>query len=474
LTQLFRRSGTDWEIVQPDAELRSRLDAVWRMDSPDVDISDEPDEQGPHEVLRVSGPAQAVKQALQLLQQHCFDVVTHQQDNVQVGAVYMGLVGLCSQSRRRAVVYLGGGLAGVLPLRYEDRDLRVGTYLPVRIAAPPAEGDDRPEVSTSITVPGQYAVLTSVPAVRLSKQIADPQQQERLQRLGSAQDTGGWGIIWRTAAQHAEDQVLTAEIQRLAQEARDLQAHLQATTTVGYVRGGEIVARVLLPGYAKAVCDTLRAELLPTLPGHHKYKAQGDAYGAIVDALEKELPPDVLRSRTMTLSVLSSIDAMQPPFQNHLRILERDLPGGLREHGVGQQTAFDLQAGWVELRQTLRHKDAYPLDFPLEKQPGDYTLTRFQEGSWSSITHFYSRQNAWKGDYARLTTPIAIFADQLHLVDLHVAVWRTTTQGPVLTGVESLQLLQQQGIITAALVAKVQEEAESILQQWRQTPPPQG
>jgi hypothetical protein len=471
---LFRRSGTDWEIVQPDAEIRSRLDAVWRMDSPDVDMSDEPDEQGRREVLRISGPAHAVTQALQLLQQHCFDVVTHQQGNVQVGAIYMGLVGLCSQARRRAVVYLGGGLAGVLPLRYEDRDLRVGTYIPVRIAEPPAEGDDRPEVSTSITVPGQYAVLTSVPSVRFSKQIVDPQQQERLQRLGTPQDTGGWGIIWRTAAQHAEEHILREEIQRLAQEARELQAHLKAATTVGYVRGGEIIARVLLPGYAKAACDALRAELLPTLPGHHKYKAHGDAYSAVVDALEKELPPDVLRTRTMTLSVLSSIDAMQPPFQSHLRVLVRDLPGVLREHGVGQQSAFDLQAGWVELRQALRPQDAYPLDLPLEKQPGDYTLTRFQEGSWSAITHFYSRQNVWKGGYARLTTPIAIFADQLHLVDLHVAVWRTATQGPTLTGIESLQLLQRQGMITAALVAKVQEEAAGILQHWRQTPPQQG
>ena len=88
-----------------------------------------------------------------------------------------------------------------------------------------------------------------------------------------------------------------------------------------------MVAQVLLAGHAKAVCDALRTEIMPTLPGHHKYKAQGDVYGAIVDALEKELPPEVLRTRTASLNVLSSIDAMQLPIHNVLRFVVRDLDG---------------------------------------------------------------------------------------------------------------------------------------------------
>jgi hypothetical protein len=468
LTQLFRQYSPAWEIVQPDDEVRARLEQAWRMDSPDVDIDDEPDEQGRREVIRISGAADAVTQVLRILQQQCFDVITHQ-ESLQIGAIYMGLVGLCSPARRRAIVYLGERLAGILPLRYEDRTLRVGTYLPVRIAAPPVEGDDRPELSTSITVPGLYAVLTSTPSVRLSKQITDAEQQERLKRLGEAQDTRGWGVIWRTAAQHVQDDVLTAELQHLSQEARALRERLQATTTVGYVQGGDIVARVFLPGHAKAVCDTWRTAYLPTLPGHHKYKAQGDVYSATVDALEKELPADELRARTRTLSVLASIDAMQQPIQNQVRLLVRNLQGGRQEKGSGQLAAFDIHAGWVELHQPLRHKDAYPAGFPIDKQPGDYTLARFQEGSWSYTSRFYSRTKAWKGDYACLTTPIAIFADQVHVVDVHVAVWRTPQHAPALRGLETLQQLQQQGVATAALVAKIRAEGEKLLQEWQQT-----
>jgi hypothetical protein len=98
-----------------------------------------------------------------------------------------------------------------------------------------------------------------------------------------------------------------------------------------------MVAHVLLPGQSKAVCDTFRMDILPTLPGHHKYKAQGDVYGAIVDALEKELPPAVLRTRTASLNILSSIDTMQLPIHDQLRFLVRDLDGRVAEAGEGQR-----------------------------------------------------------------------------------------------------------------------------------------
>ena len=156
------------------------------MVSPDVDIDDAPDERGRRETIRIAGATEDVRLALTELQRHCFDVIVHQ-DSQQIGAIYLGLVGIVSRERRRATVHLGNDVVGVLPLRYEDRDMRVGTYLPVRIAALPTDSEGYPELSTSITVPGHYAVLTSAGAVKLSKQITDPQHQERLQRLGDEQ-----------------------------------------------------------------------------------------------------------------------------------------------------------------------------------------------------------------------------------------------------------------------------------------------
>src|SRR5262249_7330277 len=467
LTSLFRHHSDVCEIVQPDDEVQARLPEEGRMDAPDVTIDDQPEARGNRDRLRVAGSADAVEQVLQLLQQHCFDVFVRRGESSQLGATYMGLVGAVSRVRRRAVVYMGEQRAGILPLRYGDRELRVGSYIPVRIEALTTEGDARPQLSTVITVAGQYAVLTSAKGVKLSKQISDATTRERLQELGEAQPTGGWGILWRTAAQHAEEPLLVQEITHLAQAASDLQARIAAATTVGYLHGGEMVAQVFMPGYAKAVCDTFRAEILPTLPGHHKYKAQGDVYGAIVDALEKELPPEVLRTRTASLNVLSSIDAMQLPIHNQLRFLVRDLDGRVADAGAGQRLAYDLDAGWVDVRETLGRPESYPPDLQLEQQPGDYSVTRFQEGSWSYITRFYGRDGTWKGDYASITMPIAIFSNQLHLVNLHVTGKYSPSQPSVLTGLEALQDLQRQRVISAALVHKVQAEGEALLEHWR-------
>lgn len=467
LTQLFRQDPEAWQIVQPDEAVQALLPETWSMASPEVDIDDEPDEFGYRETVRLSGAAAAVDMALTALRQHCFDV-TAQLENLQAGAIYKGLVGICSRVKRRAIVYLDDTLVGHLPLRYEDRDLRVGSIIPVRVASVPSEGEARPELSTSLTVPGRYAVLTSAPAIRLSKQITDAHQRDRLQRLGEAQETGGWGIVWRTAAQHADNEVLVAEIRRLAHEANALQGQLQATPGTGYVRGGEMVAHAYLPGHAKSVCDELRSHLCPTLPGHHKYKAIGDMYGTTVDALEKELSADELRARTMPLNILASIDTMQYTIQNRLRLRVRDLRGVLHDQGVLEKVADDLRAGWIDVRQPLQGKDAYPRDFRVDKNPGDYAVTHFQEGAWHHHTRFFNRQGDWTGTYISYTTPVAIFADQIHVVDLGVVVTHSTRQEPRIRGLDALERARERGTVSQALLGKIRDEAEAVLQQLRQ------
>src|SRR5947208_16800506 len=72
LTSLSRQYPHLCEVVQPDDEIQARLRQVWRMESPDVTIDDQPDARGSRDTVRVAGPAAAVEQALQVLQDHCF------------------------------------------------------------------------------------------------------------------------------------------------------------------------------------------------------------------------------------------------------------------------------------------------------------------------------------------------------------------------------------------------------------------
>ena len=468
LTSLFRQHHQDWEIVQPDDEVRACLPGDWRMDSPDVAIDERADAQGVRDTLQLSGSDDGIERVLSILQQQFTDIIMRR-SGMQVGSMYLGLVGLVSRERRQSVVYLGGQLSGTLPMAGpDDRGPEIGARIPVRVEALGNGPDKRPQLSAVLTVPGRYAVLSMTPAVRISKQINSAAARERLQQLGQSLQTNGWGIIWRTAAQNAADEVLSEEIQDLVQQSGDLRERLSGAKALGYLYGGDVSTQVEMPGDAKRLCDHLRAELLPTLPGHHKYKAQGDVYGATVDALEKELPAEVLRNRTAPLGVLASVNAMQSPLRDTLRVRMRGIRDGAAMQYEGQRVAYDLDAGWVEVRQELRNRDSYPAGLRLDKRPGDYTVTRFQEGSWHYVTRFYGRQGAWKADYAGIATPTAIFSDQLHLVDLGVSVCHSPEQAAELIGIESLREQQKQGLVGAGLVSKVREEGAAVLERLRQ------
>jgi hypothetical protein len=323
-------------------------------------------------------------------------------------------------------------------------------------------------LSHTLTVPGHYVVLTTAPGVRLSKQIMNEAERQRLQDLGAAQRLDGWGLIWRTAAQDTDEQLLTAEIQHLTRQAKAFKERIAAATTVGYVCGGDVVAQAGMTGHAKMVCDALRAELVPTLPGHHKYTAQGDTYHAIVNALEKELPAEMLRARTANLNVLSSVNAMQHPLNQTLEVRVRHLDGRVTMHAQAQPVGYDIAAGWVDVRQVLNSPDSYPPDFPIEPQPGDYTISRFHEGGWGTISRFYGRDGTWKGDYAWVTTPVEIFTDQIRLVHLHLTVTRRPAHAPELAGLQALQEWQAQNVVSAALVQRARTAADTFLQQLQQ------
>jgi hypothetical protein len=68
--------------------------------------------------------------------------------------------------------------------------------------------------------------------------------------------------------------------------------------------------------------------------------------------------------------------------------------------------------------------------------------------------------------------PIAIFSNQLHLVNVPVTGQYSPSQPPVLTGLEALQDLQRQRVVSTALVHKVQAEGEALLEHWRTGGPP--
>ena len=156
--------------MQPDDQLRASLPGNWRMDSPEVAIDDQPGPQGVRDTLQMSGSGDGIERALGVMQQHFTDIITRR-TGMQVGSMYLGVVGLVSRERRQSIVYLGGQLSGALPMGLDERGPEIGARIPVRIEALGNGPEGRPQLSAVLTVPGRYAVLSMSPAVRISKQI---------------------------------------------------------------------------------------------------------------------------------------------------------------------------------------------------------------------------------------------------------------------------------------------------------------
>jgi hypothetical protein len=68
--------------------------------------------------------------------------------------------------------------------------------------------------------------------------------------------------------------------------------------------------------------------------------------------------------------------------------------------------------------------------------------------------------------YAALTAPIEIFADELHALDLGVAVIHSPKQPPYCCGMDTLLRCQEQGVVSNQLTQKIQQEVEGLIRQF--------
>jgi len=89
--------------------------------------------------------------------------------------------------------------------------------------------------------------------------------------------------------------------------------------------------------------------------------------------------------------------------------------------GKGKVTKSDPQRGLIEIKRELRPGGKYD-GLAIPKEPGDYAITEFQEGSWSYKTAYYSKEDKLKGEYYNINTPIEIYPDKVRYVDLEIDV----------------------------------------------------
>ena len=73
----------------------------------------------------------------------------------------------------------------------------------------------------------------------------------------------------------------------------------------------------------------------------------------------------------------------------------------------------DSKAREIALRREIKPGGTYD-GLDVEKEAGDYAITLFQEGAWSSRTSYYGSGGRLKGEYWNINTPIEIYPEKIH------------------------------------------------------------
>lgn len=140
-----------------------------------------------------------------------------------VGSIFSARVERVLPSLQAAFLDLGLSQNGFLYLE-KGSQLTEGQQLLVQVSKAP-RGNKGPTCTRQLSLAGRYAVLlVGSRRLGLSKKLTDSQTRQRLSALYAPYLEAGYGLVVRTAAQTASDQVLRQEVEALIGEYQALAA----------------------------------------------------------------------------------------------------------------------------------------------------------------------------------------------------------------------------------------------------------
>lgn len=222
---------------------------------------------------------------------------------------------------------------------------------------------------------------------------------------------------------------------------------------------------VEFPGGSKRRLDRLRAEVWPTLPGHHWLKLV--AGGPAVDQAEQALAA----GRGSSVDLLAELRRrhLEPSLRPGQQLFaEHVKPAGRVLRLPGKVAG--LADGRLELVRGFRPGGSYDsLDRP--KLVGDFGQVHFLEGSWVARRRYLRASGALIGELYNIQTPTEFYPTGVRYLDLEVdvAVW---PKGRVeVVDRADLAEAAAAGYLNQALAARALEIAEQVAETLRQGQP---
>ncbi|AMQ18434.1 DUF402 domain-containing protein [Thermococcus peptonophilus] len=451
LTKLFLDRG--FGISQPSNKIVERFGLEKTYDDFDVDIYDKKDRHG---VVLVGD---AVEEAKKVLEEELIDVFFRRLP-YQLYGIYKGLV--VKVDGKYVYVDLGSAI-GTLS-RKELPNAVEGDEILVQVK----KHNFLPHLSTTLTIPGDYAVLIPKPIgaqrhVKISRKIRDNQERERLRILGLSIDLGRWGVLWRTAAAYKDWNLLRDEIVRLSKLA-DRLAKADTYFAPSLIIEGRNIYEVEFGGGAKRKLDEIRNKVVPTVEGHHQLKAKDPELGFAVEIAEGILSKVPGQRVKVNQGFWEALVENKGPKKGWLFTLEHVKPDGQRIRiGPGEVLEVSHNPLRVTIKRHLKPGKFYDgLELPIEF--GDYAITELEAGKWWFVHRYYDKNGNLKGEYYNINTPVEIYPDGARYVDLEVDIVKWPDGKKEIIDQEELKEHYEEGIISEKLYRAVLRITQEVFE----------
>lgn len=233
--------------------------------------------------------------------------------------------------------------------------------------------------------------------------------------------------------------------------------------SINLVKEGESAIDVEFPALSKKKLDELRSAVVPTVGGHHYYKACGERVSSALDMVEKMLDKGCSRT-DMEHLFKQTIEANYPRVGSLIDIEHVKLDGQVFNLGKASIEAFDHNKSFIQLSRVFKTTGVYD-GLKTRKAPNDYAVTEVKLGEWHFKTKYFSNKGRYKGAYINLNTPIELYPHGIRYVDLEVDVCVWPNGRVRVLDEKKLEDAATEGLINQKLVKMVKKKLRELVKE---------
>jgi len=215
------------------------------------------------------------------------------------------------------------------------------------------------------------------------------------------------------------------------------------------------------PFCSKRKLDEIRSITVPTICGHHYYKACGGRIAYMLEMAEKLLERGG-SLRDVEALFKETIQREYPHEGSRIDMEHVKIDGRVFHLGEARIIAFNEQEQRIKLLRVFSAAGIYD-GLKVRKEPGDYAITNMKIGEWSFKTSYFSKNGVYKGTYVNINTPLEIYPNRIRYVDLEVDICMWPDGKIQQIDLEKFNLKMQEGYVSERLREIVSKKIKETL-----------